>query len=886
MKNRIRINIFIFMLLCVANSYAQVKPAADKGILKYIWTAMNFNKTMPQEKVYLHFDNTGYFENETMWFKAYINRTDDGKATDLSKVLYVELLNPSGDVVKTKKLHIDENGQTHGEIKLDTLFGSGYYEVRAYTRYMTNWGTNAVFSRVFPVFKAPKEEGNYSNPTIRTMLHRFRDPNNREDDDSLYTAAIQEGIYTNDLANNVSVKFYPEGGDMIAGMMNKVAVWAVDDNGYPYEMIGQVVDENDEMLTVVKTDSTGKGLFEIIPSTGKLTLITTNKKNKVRKFELPSAKEEGCQLTLDAISDAMSAEIRCTDNLCGQTIGYVIMNSGNVVNCDTMTAVPVLKLNMDRTSLREGVNQLTLFDRQGKILAERMFFIHPSISEEEQITFTTKSDRLKPCGKVELDVQTLPNSTFSFSAIDAATMNNGKQGNIKTWMLLSSELKGYIHNVDYYFESDDEEHRKAADMLMLTQGWRRYDWKLMSGQEKLENAQIIEDKFYLFGKLREYRKRNQVGGVKLNAYLYNQNGQSLDGETVADAEGNYAFELPFLNGEWKTQIFTHKETKNNNMKLKTYYVAIDRQFSPSPRYITPLESSIMQPNKPNLFVRNPNQPLEEEEEFVPITRRDHVLTNVTVKAKRRYFTNDDFQYRNESWARKDAAIFYDIDRELDNIRDRGEEEPTLFEFLAKRNRMFNNPDCIDLPQYDQLINPAYTPKDSANSSNPEYIWRGHMSYNNLPIMWIVDNGMTHNQGAYTDNTKAYGDEFFPIWLEEIKSVYIVPNTSRTIEADLTITDRPLVRIYIFLHHKFSTESQKGIRHTYYQGFNVPETFKMEDYSNIPPMEDFRRTLYWNPDVKTDAQGKAKLQFFNNSSCQEMYISAEGMSGDGKTITNR
>ena len=153
-------------------------------ILSYIQKAMNFNKVVPQEKVYLHFDNMGYFENETLWFKAYVTRTYDGHASDLSKVLYVELLNPTGDVLQTLKYPIDSLGQSHGEMKLDTILGSGLYEVRAYTRYMTNWGTNAVFSRVIPIFKTPKTEGDYSNLTIATNPYHNRLTNRREPLDS------------------------------------------------------------------------------------------------------------------------------------------------------------------------------------------------------------------------------------------------------------------------------------------------------------------------------------------------------------------------------------------------------------------------------------------------------------------------------------------------------------------------------------------------------------------------------------------------------------------------------------------------------------------------------------------------------------------------------
>ena len=114
--------------------------------MSYLREAMHFNRAIPQEKVYLHLDNTGYFENETVWFKAYLVRTDRSSPSDLSKVLYVELLNMSGDVIKTTKWPVDSLGQSRGDLKLDSLLGSGFYEIRAYTRYMTSWGPLAVTS--------------------------------------------------------------------------------------------------------------------------------------------------------------------------------------------------------------------------------------------------------------------------------------------------------------------------------------------------------------------------------------------------------------------------------------------------------------------------------------------------------------------------------------------------------------------------------------------------------------------------------------------------------------------------------------------------------------------------------------------------------------------
>ena len=841
-------------------------------VFAYIQKAMNFNKVVPQEKVYLHFDNMGYFENETLWFKAYVTRTDNGHLSDLSKVLYVELLNPSGDIVKTCKYPIDSLGVSHGDIKLDSLLTSGYYEVRAYTRYMTNWGTNAVFSRVFPVFKAPKKEGDYSDLTIRTMLYSARDPNNRFSDDSLYQNAIDEGIYTSDLMKTISVKFYPEGGDMVAGKKCRVAMLAVDDNGHPHEGEGFVMNEKGDVLANVQTDTLGRGMFEIVPDTGKLTFQMRNLKKSERRnvqyFTLPEVKQEGCVLSVDAVNEQMLATLQCTRGVCGNLLGYVLMHNGNIIRCDTLTASSLMEIELDRKTMPEGVNQLTFFDSWGRIMAERLFFIYPKPDRRDSISIVAKTQKLKPCGKVEMELQTRPNANLSFSAIDAHTMTNGKQGNMKTWMLLSSEVRGYINNVDYYFEADDQEHRKNADLLMLTQGWRRYDWRLMSERYTFRKAQPLEDRMILNGKLNMYRKRNPVSNVHLYAILYNQKGESLIGNTRTDSVGNYAFKLPFVDGEWKLCIYTTRDGKKKE-KTKTYYVGIDRQFSPKPRYITPDERVILHPFSPNAFVKKPFQEyVDEEDEFIPITQKNHVLQNVTVKAKKRYFTNDDWRYKNETFGRQYATLHYDMDKELDKILDRGESEPTIFEFLCKNNMMFNNPECIDLPRSPEMKSPG-----------AKFLPRGRMAYGGRPIRWIVDNGeRSHNpEVGYSDNGGSSFSLFFPWFMNEVKSLYIVPYDPRE--------ERNEVLIYLYSRIKYTTESNKGLRRTYFQGFNQASTFKTEDYSVIPPMADFRRTIWWQPDITTDAQGKAKVEFFNNSTCEEMYISVEGMTEDGKVLVN-
>lgn len=889
--------LLVALLFLSVSSICAQQIGNEAPIMSYLREAMHFNRAIPQEKVYLHLDNTGYFENETVWFKAYLVRTDRSSPSDLSKVLYVELLNMSGDVIKTTKWPVDSLGQSRGDLKLDSLLGSGFYEIRAYTRYMTSWGPLACYSRVIPVFKKPSEEGNYSDLSIRPRLYKHRDPNNRDRSDSLHAKAMDEGLSSSEMLKTISVQFFPEGGKLVEGKKSRVALMAADDNGYPYQSEGFVVNGNGDVLALVNTDSLGRGVFEVTPDGSPLSMQMRNRKSgesrSVQIFPLPPAEKEGCVLTLDAVSDDMLVSVQCSDSLVGSPLGCVLMHEGNILYCDTMEALPLVEIELDRSRQHPGVSQFTVFDSLGRILAERRFFICPRSSSDDRVLVSSAATRLRPCGKVILDVQSLPNSTISLSAIDAGSMTNGKQGNIRTWLLLSSDVRGYISNVDYYFESDDKAHRESADLLMLTQAWRRYDWEEMAGVKPMANPQPVEDKFYVFGKLNVYRKHNPASHVAMEAFLYNESGESLVGSTVTDSLGRYAFEMPFVDGEWKMQIYTRL-----NDKRKTYYVGIDRQISPLPQYVSRSATSILHPLAPNLFVLHADvgESGAEEEDFIPITKKNHVLKNVTVKARRRYFTNDDWKYKNESWGREHATLYYDIDREREDILDRGLPTPTIFEFLFMRNSMFQ-----------ASSRSVLSSRQKTEGKNVELHANEHFSYGGRPIKWIVDNGDTQCVldtglstlskmgkvlGTQINYAEMVSDEipagvtsnsgtllysFFPIWMEEIKSLYVVPYSPKEVHQ--------AVRVYLYTHKRFTTESQKGLRRTYFQGFNKPSAFQMEDYSVVPPMADYRRTIYWAPDVRTDASGKAKVEFYNNSTCREMYISAEGMSDDGRILCN-
>ena len=157
MKTHASLLKFLYVLLFLFSPASMQGQNTDNNQQTAKW-----KNALPQEKVYLHLDNTGYFKGETIWFKAYVVRTDTEKCGNLSSVLHVELVSPKGDVVAHKKLYIT-HGIGAGNITLDNaVLPTGFYELRAYTRYMTNWSMNACFSRIIPIFREPRKEGDFT----------------------------------------------------------------------------------------------------------------------------------------------------------------------------------------------------------------------------------------------------------------------------------------------------------------------------------------------------------------------------------------------------------------------------------------------------------------------------------------------------------------------------------------------------------------------------------------------------------------------------------------------------------------------------------------------------------------------------------------------------
>lgn len=234
------------------------------------------NICLPQEKVYLHFDNTSYYHGDKIWFKAYVVLAPTHGMTPLSQTLYVELLNPGGKVIEKKTLRIT-NGQCHSDFTLSQLpFYSGYYEVRAYTKYMLNFGDDVVFSRVFPIFDHPAKDGDYTDRRI------------------MKNSGVKYGTERPAVKKpkKLDVRFYPEGGYIIAGIPCRIAFEALGRDGSVDDCSGIVVErQSDAVVANMTPTADGRGVFTLLAAEGKSYYAKIDHDGKTYTFDLPTAKK-------------------------------------------------------------------------------------------------------------------------------------------------------------------------------------------------------------------------------------------------------------------------------------------------------------------------------------------------------------------------------------------------------------------------------------------------------------------------------------------------------------------------------------------------------------------------------------------------------------------
>ena len=835
-----------------------------------------FGKSLPQEKVYLHTDNTSYFIGDTLWFSAYTTQTNDNKPSQISGVLYVELYNHEGYLVERKLIEM-RNGRGNGNFVIGDNAYPGFYELRAYTRWQLNWGLfhrphakvseewfiskemhdnfyrdyDKLYSRVFPVYDKPIREGEYTERMTRKSPQHANNDNTQK--------------------RQMQLTFYPEGGNLVAGLPCRIAFEAAWNDGQ--ELEGHLQD--------VQAENRGRGTIEVTAQAGEkreMTFTTTD--GQEVKAMLPEAVRTGVALRVNQEHDNIDISVNRTNDLKDTTLGLTIMCEGVVQAFFTLTEKEQ-HIYVPKTDLKVGVNQATVFDAQGRVWADRLFFVKDDNTTRSSVVINGVKESYQPYEPIQLTVTTPAHKggNISLSVRDASNLHTlYDNASILTEMLLTSEIKGFVPNPEFYFEKNDNFHNRALDLLMLTQGWRRFKWQEMAVKDVWQLTQPAERTPIITGKV------YITSGLFLSDN-YGKEREKTDGTETTDRhwQPNVDELLNFYNG------------KTHELSDIIYYTDEDNTLF----------------NNKGIRVHALWMP-EEDSKYHPAIDIDTKDGYFKVQMPRFYGSSLFFLSAADTLKWKENKGYRWIEQ-------------------VKRNRQGYPPSYqvrINLP-YPRFVNPynyyqthpnfAYDPQHSTTvgedgsqqGSSPALVVDAYEAYNaaldagfgqmpddivrtymgdygiNKPYIQGVNGSREYrikeklvyninpkdieNTPSYIDKYEIYTDYEPRLWGDER---YLGDNLPET---QITICPYPDA-----MRREFYRDRRYELH-----GFSYAKEFYHPNYTmrkNEEHPKDYRRTLYWNPNLQLDDDGTAKLMFYNNSYAHPISVNAQGICKDGSLLS--
>ena len=920
-----------------------------------------FGKTIPQEQVFVHMDNTCYFLGDTIYYKAYVRRSDTGAPSRISGVLYTELLNQDGYLVERQQLEL-KNGQMHGSFVLrDTLYG-GYYELRAYTRWQLNWGITEhphnkvseqwffnkrmaqeyyrdyekLYSRVFPVFDKPKEPGDfYHEMTLRPLLRQFK---------------------LDESSPKPKLQLFPEGGNLVAGVPNRVAFEATSNEGRHLE--GKVVVTENSGSTVAEADieQRGRGSFTFTPQIGMSYSVTYSGKKGTVKERLSSPVKDGCAIQVLKENGQTKVQIASAGAAATEQLGMTVMHDGVMLDFQTIPTGASATLTLDEAKLKTGVCQVTIYNNEGRVYADRLFFCRKAEFAPSNLHINGLTGKpAEPFAPVSIAVEGgKPGATVSVSVCDATHSEYlYDNGNILTEMLLASEIRGFVEDPGYFFEKDDEQHNRALDLLLMIQGWRRYDWHTMTSPGAFVLNHKPEQTPLLVGEVNKFMASEQeslfadntldisAGEQAVDAVSLTGNEQGIQPEednSVKRAEDagsvTESRKLSETTGPEITtardQLARFSETKkelkqellvkarfakpgseqgiNGEMMTENHLFSI-----PSPRFyegcIFHLAASDSTKWKNGKHVWE-----------YPSTDRNGKLNYPEFYVRLRpyyprFVKAYDWYQCHLAEAPKGSVIapdwVMDGSRLLDEVtvgvkRTRLRKfDPTKPAYVVDAYEAFNETcDAGFCPGvyygFNRFVRDISRTYIGDMNLSREYDLQLRLEGTSVSSMSVNQWGWTDTGIVSAGGSRIPVDQSFKVTAGEkekynllmnLGKVYVYTDYSPRREGNSLYDGEDIPSVCVDLHlindldtHRATSRDRRYIL----PGFSAPEEFYQPDYSNkpLPSTKDYRRTLYWNPDLQLDDNGKAEFRFFGNGKQTHLSVRAEGLANDGTLLTGK
>ena len=781
----------------------------------------------PQEKVYLHFDKPYYMAGETMWFKGYLFDGSSHKIDSVSRVMYVDLINETdGKTIASRILNCD--GSTFGDIALPDSLDEGVYQIRAYTNYMRNYSEEFFYHQDFKIYQG-------------SIKNRLTDANAKK------------------MTEVADVQFFPEGGNSVVGLDSRIGFKALSILGKGVGIQGFVLDNTKDTVVAFQSEHLGMGVFNYTPEAKKTyTAYVKENDGKYRQFGLPLAYEQGFTMAIDNLSNKEKVKVFISNNspksadksseivvVAHQRGQLCFMAKGNETQKSFGLSIPKNKIPND------GIVQITLMNAKGEPLCERLVFNN----QNRQINLKITPDKAiyKTREKVTVNLEATDTEgkpvegNFSVAVTDASqVVADPHQENLLTYLLLSSDvsnlsgtdyysaLRGNIEQPAYYFDKENANANRHLDVLMMTQGWRRFIWRDLMSDKEPKITNLLETGLEVSGKA--LKPNGKVAeNVTLTLVIKNDKRVPQFLTESTDSLGRYGFYgLDFFDS---TQVFVQGMKQNGGKNLE---VTIN-PIKPSPKVrIVKTPYNPMEFNTQDLadFLKKANDAIELEKKLK--LNRDQMLQEVVVKAK-----------KNEE---PDARKIYG---------------------RASNTIKVDNNLCAGATSVLQMLQGRVSGVQVSPNGKGGFsvLIRGVSSFTgSTEPLYLID-GMTVDADAMTSISPCDVDN-----IDVLKGAEAAIFGSRASNGVISVLTRRGGNNY-----DYTKDPTLGITIQKRMGYNVAREFYAPKYDvNIPDhvRPDFRSTLHWQPNVRTDASGKASVTYWNTDAKATMRIIGEGVSTQG------
>jgi len=805
---------------------------------------------LPSEKIYVQTDRTFYQPGEIVWFNAYLTNSSNEQTTTKSQIVHVQLLDPQGVVLKQLQLS-QQNETFYGEFSIDKNWAGGIYKIKAFTNWMGNFGEESVFEKKITIQKSvlpkllmklefEKEaygsgdktaailnlrdlqdqpivnhslsfianikghlpiQQNITTDTEGEAIIQFNLPQNLASSNGLLNVIVQHEGFTESIARkipivlqNIDLQFFPEGGDLVAGFTNKIAFKALNEFGDPADISGVIINENGAEVTTFQSFHDGMGAFSLnLPHGGNLKAKITQPKGISTLFDLPKfspkhliaslTEEESNQLNL-AISTHRDLDILVVTRMNEQ-----LFFSKKISLKKGITNVPIATDEMP-----VGIAQVTIFAGKDPVW-ERLAFVNHDRKLKFDIKTNKEAYQSREQVTMEIEVkddadQPIPGN-FSIAVVDDKlhSFADDKQPNIMAQLLLQSELKGEIHEPNFYFDEEEEKAKQALDYVMLTHGWRTFTWEeILSNSEEdwKEKVQFQPERMIVTGRVQFANKP-----IK-NAKVWSIN---KDNYVLTDQNGRFI--LPANNLKLSQPIYVkHKFFKAQSNIHGFNYQTISRRFN------QPISKETFKKKEEKLLdVFFADEEIEIKEEALELTAEEPLAIRGSRSNAQNYYI--------------DGVRVASKDMILDEVVVTAYQVPLIEQDNTTQGKTLTSADIRRRPV--RSVNALAATAAGVSATEEKRIFNYNMDIDtdfNAPILYIWTDRSSNNQ--FHRSRQFYTPRY---------------------------------------HNRHSR--------------------------NVKQRTDFRKTLHWQPNVKTNQNGKAQVSFFVSDEISTFRAILEGIGKGGK-----